>query len=100
LRATRPRAASPAKPAPVVVRLHEATGSARTGWDAAVKAAVKAARGDVGDPIAVEIARQWADLGPKGITTYHVNVKVAYRQPLAAPKHEAVARRERQKKAG
>jgi hypothetical protein len=55
---------------------------------------VKTARADVGDPVAVEIARQWADLGPKGITTYHVNVKVAYRQALAPPK------KVRQKKAG
>ena len=89
MRATRPRAAKPA----VVVRLHEASGSARTGWDAAVKAAVKSARAEVDDPIAVEIARQWADLGPRGITTYHVNVKVAYRQALAAPAKEKAARR-------
>ena len=85
MRATRPRVA---KAAPLVVRLHEASGASRTGWDAALKAAVKTARGEVGDPVAVEIARQWADLGPKGLTTYHVNVKVAYRQPLAPPKRE------------
>ncbi len=88
MRATRRRVASAVKAAPVVVRLHEATGSSRTGWDAAVKAAVKAARTEVDDPIAVEIARQWADLGSKGITTYHVNVKVAYRQALVPPKKE------------
>ncbi len=87
MRATRQRAAS-TKAAPVVVRLHEASGSAQTGWDAAVKAAVKAARTEVDEPIAIEIARQWADLGPKGITRYHVNVKVAYRQALAPPKRE------------
>jgi flavin-binding protein dodecin len=84
LRATRQRAAKVA--APVVVRLHETTGSARAGWDAALKAAVKTARAEVGEPVAVEIARQWADLGPRGITTYHVSAKVAYRQALAAPK--------------
>ena len=89
MRATRPRAV---KAAPVVVRLHETTGTARTGWDAALKAAVKAARAEVGEPIAVEIARQWADLGPKGITTYHVNAKIAYRQGLAPPKREAKKR--------
>ena len=88
MRATRPKAASVAKAGPVVVRLHETTGSARTGWDAAVNAAVKTARGEVGEPLAVEIARQWADLGPKGITTYHVTVKVAYRQVLAPPKRD------------
>jgi hypothetical protein len=54
-----------------------------------VKAAVKTARGEIGEAVAVEIARQWADLGPRGITTYHVNVKVACRQALAAPKRES-----------
>jgi flavin-binding protein dodecin len=87
LRATRPRTAkTPAARAPVVVRLHETTGSAKTGWDAALKAAVKAARAEHPEVIAVEITRQWADLSPRGLTAYHVNVKVAYREPLAAPK--------------
>jgi len=86
LRATRQRAAKPA--AGVVVRLHEATGAAKGGWDQALAAAVKTARAEVDAPIAVEIARQWADLSPRGIATYHVNVKVAYRQPLAPPKRE------------
>ena len=84
MRATRRRAAKPA-PA-VVVRLHETTGVSKSGWDAALKAAVKAARDDVDEPIAVEITRQWADLSPRGIASYHVNVKVAYREPLAPPK--------------
>jgi flavin-binding protein dodecin len=85
LRATRRRAAKPA-PSPLVVRIHEATGSAKSGWDAALKAAVKDARAEVSAPIAVEITRQWADLSARGITSYHVNVKVAYRQPIAGPK--------------
>jgi flavin-binding protein dodecin len=94
LRATRQRAAKAAvAEAPQVVRIHETTGVAKTGWDAALKAAVKSAREEV-EPIAVEITRQWADLGARGITSYHVSVKVAYRQPLAAPK------RERKKAAG
>jgi len=84
LRATRPRAAKAASA--VVVRLHETTGVAKSGWDAALKAAVKAARAEVDEPIAVEITRQWADLSPRGIGSYHVNVKVAYREPLVAPK--------------
>jgi hypothetical protein len=46
---------------------------------------VKSAREEV-EPIAVEITRQWADLGARGITSYHVSVKVAYRQALAPPK--------------
>jgi hypothetical protein len=72
LRATRRRAAKPA-PSPLVVRIHEATGSAKSGWDAALKAAVKDARAEVSEPIVVEITR-------------HVSVKVAYRQPIAGPK--------------
>jgi hypothetical protein len=48
---------------------------------------VKSARAEV-DPIAVEITRQWADLSARGILSYHVSVKVAYRQPIAAPKRQ------------
>ncbi|HEV2249097.1 MAG TPA: dodecin domain-containing protein [Candidatus Limnocylindria bacterium] len=69
------------------MRIHETTGVAKSGWDAALKAAVKDARTEV-EPIAVEITRQWADLGPRGITSYRVSVKVAYRQAIAAPKRE------------
>jgi flavin-binding protein dodecin len=86
LRATRPRAAK--STAPVVVRLHETTGTAKAGWDAALKAAVKSARSEVGEPIAVEITRQWADLSARGIASYHVSVKVAYRQAIAPPKRD------------
>jgi flavin-binding protein dodecin len=70
-----------------VVRIHEASGSAPSGWDAALKAAVKSARTEV-EPIAVEVVRQWADVGTRGIARYHVSVKVAYRQALAAPKRD------------
>jgi flavin-binding protein dodecin len=87
LRATRRRAAKPG-PSPLLVRIHEATGSSKTGWDAALKAAIKEARADVTDPIAVEITRQWADLSARGITRYHASVKIAYRQPIAEPKRE------------
>ena len=86
MRATRQRAAkAPIAELPQVVRIHETTGVAKTGWDAALKAAVKSAREEV-DPIAVEITRQWADIGPRGITSYHVSVKASYRQALAPPK--------------
>lgn len=89
MRATRPRAAKPKRTElPPLVRLHETTGTATSGWDAAFAAAVKAARTEVGDVIAAEISRQWADLGQRGITRYHVNVKVAYRQPIVPPKRE------------
>jgi len=67
------------------VRIHETTGVAKSGWDAALKAAVRSARSEV-EPIAVEITRQWADLSPRGIASYHVHVKVAYRQAIAPPK--------------
>jgi len=87
LRATRRRVAKPGSPS-LVVRIHETTGSAKAGWHAALKAAVKDARAEVGDAIAVEISRQWADLSARGITRYHVSVKVAYRQPIARPKRE------------
>ena len=90
MRATRRKAAKPA--GGVVVRVHEATGAATGGWDRALAAAVKAARAEVDAPIAVEITRQWADLSARGITSYHVNVKVAYRQRLASPKREAKKR--------
>jgi len=86
LRATRQRAAKAVEPdRPLVVRIHETTGVAKAGWDAALNAAVKSAREEV-EPTAVEITRQWADLGPRGITSYHVSVKVAYRQKLEPPK--------------
>jgi len=85
LRATRQRAAEPGVTTALVVRIHETTGVAKTGWDAALKAAVRSARSEV-EPIAVEITRQWADLSARGITSYHVSVKVAYRQPIAPPK--------------
>lgn len=82
MRATRRRAAKAA----AVVRLHETAGSARTSFDAALKAAIKSARAEVSDPIAIEIGRQWVDLASRGVATYHVSVKVAYRQVFAAPK--------------
>ena len=84
MRATRQRAAEPAESA-LVVRIHETTGVAKTGWDAALKAAVRSARSEV-EPIAVEITRQWAAVSARGITSYHVSVKVAYRQAVAPPK--------------
>ena len=87
MRATRQRAAKTQAAVPQVVRIHEATGVAKTGWDAALRAAIKDARSEV-EPIAVEITRQWADLSARGIASYHVSVKVAYRQAIAPPKRE------------
>src|SRR5256885_875562 len=63
---------------PIVVRLVEATGNSTKSWDAAVIAAVKAAK--VKSPVGVEIDRLWAELdGPK-LSRYHASVKVAYRE--------------------
>jgi flavin-binding protein dodecin len=63
---------------PIVVRLVEATGNSTKSWDAAVLAAVKAAK--VKAPVGVEIGRLWAEVdGPK-LSRYHASVKVAYRE--------------------
>jgi flavin-binding protein dodecin len=78
-RATRPRRASG-----TAVRVAEATGTSARSWDAAVTDAVKSAKDDAPDPIAVEVVRLWADLDPKGrLKTYRASVKVAYRQRVA-----------------
>lgn len=69
-----------------VVRLMDANGSSGRSWDAAVADAVKSVRDEVPRPLGVEVARMWADLDGKGrISTYHVAVKVAYRQELEPP---------------
>ena len=68
---------------PVVVRLVEATGNSTKSWDAAVLAAVKAAK--VKAPVGVEVGRLWAELdGPK-LSRYHASVKVAYREAQRSP---------------
>ena len=55
--ARRPKVASTG---PIVVRLVEATGNSTKSWDAAVLAAVKAAK--VKAPFGVEVGRLWAEL--------------------------------------
>ncbi|HUQ17535.1 MAG TPA: dodecin domain-containing protein [Candidatus Saccharimonadales bacterium] len=77
-----PRKAAAAAP---VVRIIEAHGSARSGWEAAVKAAVKSVAAQVERPVAVEVGRLWADLEGPAIRMYRATVKVAYRQTLAPP---------------
>jgi len=77
---------SVSKAAPLV-RLVEAQGSSKRGWDAAVSDALRGAKDEVDSPIAVEIARQWADLDGRGkIATYRVSVKIAHRQVIAPPR--------------
>jgi hypothetical protein len=60
------------------VRLVEASGDSTKGWDAAVLAAVMAAK--VKDPLGVEVGRLWAELQGSRLSRYHASVKVAYRQ--------------------
>ncbi len=83
-RGARPDALMPAKTrktttaGPAVLRLVEATGESDRGWDAAVVAAVKAAK--VKEPVGVEVGRLWAELDGARLRRYHAAVKVAYRQ--------------------
>jgi flavin-binding protein dodecin len=63
---------------PIVVRLVEATGNSTKSWDAAVLAAVKAAK--VKTPVGVEVGRLWAELDGQKLSRYHAAVKVAYRE--------------------
>ena len=63
---------------PIVVRLVEATGNSTKSWDAAVLAAVKAAK--VKMPVGVEIGRLWAELDGARLSRYHASAKVAYRE--------------------
>jgi flavin-binding protein dodecin len=68
---------------PTVVRLVEANGDSTKSWDAAILAAVKAAK--VRSPVGVEVGRLWAELdGPK-LSRYHASVKVAYRKVQRSP---------------
>ncbi|TMC44271.1 MAG: dodecin domain-containing protein [Chloroflexi bacterium] len=63
---------------PIVVRLVEATGDSTKSWDAAVLAAVKAAK--VKAPVGVEVGRLWAEVNGPKLSRYHASVKVAYRE--------------------
>ncbi|GAC1460085.1 MAG: hypothetical protein NVS1B1_06730 [Candidatus Limnocylindrales bacterium] len=78
-------AARKAAAAALVVRIIEAHGSARSGWEAAVKAAVKSVAAEADRPVAVEVGRLWADLDGSAIRMYRATVKVAYRQALSPP---------------
>jgi flavin-binding protein dodecin len=68
---------------PIVVRLVEATGDSTKSWDAAVLAAVKAAK--VKAPVGVEIGRLWAEVDGPRLSRYHASVKVAYREVQRSP---------------
>lgn len=56
--------------------------------------AVRGAKSDAPDPIAVEVIRLWADLGAREkLATYRAQVKVAYRQSVVRPTVSADRRR-------
>jgi flavin-binding protein dodecin len=78
-----PRRRSRATTGPTVVRLVEATGDSAKSWDAAVVAAVKAAK--VKAPVGVEVGRLWAELDGQKLSRYHAAVKVAYREAQRSP---------------
>jgi flavin-binding protein dodecin len=61
-----------------VVRLVEASGESDRSWDAAVIAALKAAK--VKEPLGVEVGRLWAEVDGARLRRFHAQVKVAYRQ--------------------
>ena len=71
----------------MVVRLVEASGESAKSWDAAVIAAVKAAK--VKDPAGVEVGRLWAEIDGAKLSRYHASVKVAYRQSQRTPARRA-----------
>jgi flavin-binding protein dodecin len=72
---------------PSVVRLVEATGESDRSWDAAVIAALKAAK--VKEPLGVEVGRLWAEVDGARLRRYHAQVKVAYRQSQRPPGRRA-----------
>lgn len=100
-RATRPRVTPRAKTEPSAVRILDAVGSSATGWDAAVTDAVRGAKRDAPQPIAVEVGRLWADLdGKSAISVYRASVKIAYRQALRAPAADRAATKTTRKRTG
>jgi flavin-binding protein dodecin len=67
-------------------------GASTRSWDAAVTDAVRGAKKDAPDPIAVEVGRLWADLDAKqAIRRYRASVRIAYRQAIAVPARERPA---------
>lgn len=68
-------------------------GSSPRSWDAAVADAVRGAKAEAPDPIAVEVGRLWADLDAKrAISLFRASVKIAYRERLIAPARERTRR--------
>ncbi len=75
-----------AEPAATAVRIHEAVGTSKRSWDAAVIDAVRGAKDDAPGAVAVEVGRLWADLDARsGIRQYRAAVKIAYPVALTPP---------------
>ena len=74
-------------PGLAVVRMHEVSATARRGWEAAVRAAVAAARKEIAgsEVIGFEVVRFAGDIAGRGIQTYRATVRVAYRERAAPP---------------
>jgi flavin-binding protein dodecin len=68
--------------------MHEATGSARQSWSAAVRAAIDQARTEIdgNDVIGFEVMRFAGDVSGKAIRAYRATVRVAYRERAVPPK--------------
>jgi len=67
--------------------MHEATGTSRTDWDAAILAAIAEARKELeGEIIGFEVVRFAGDAGPRSIRGYRATVRVAYRERVTGPK--------------
>ena len=71
-----------------IVRMHEATGSARQSWIAAVRAAIDQARGEIDghEIVGFEVIRFAGDVNGRAIRAYRATVRVAYREDAAPPK--------------
>ncbi|OLC58239.1 MAG: hypothetical protein AUH85_01255 [Chloroflexi bacterium 13_1_40CM_4_68_4] len=68
--------------------MHEASGSARESWTAAVRAAINQARKEIDDTevIGFEVVRFAGDTTGRSIRAYRATVRVAYRERAIPPK--------------
>ncbi|TMD62172.1 MAG: hypothetical protein E6I87_00465 [Chloroflexi bacterium] len=71
-----------------VIRMHEASGTARQSWTAAVRAAIAQARKEIegNEVIGFEVVRFAGDTTGRSIRAYRATVRVAYRDRVLPPK--------------
>lgn len=69
----------------LVIRIHEAAGSSRTSWDAAVRDAIAAGRREHPEVLSVEVVRLSGEVAGGRIRSYRAAVRLAYRQPVRGP---------------